>query len=55
MFLCLEFVAFLLPAILFTLTRSEIVLYSVLLVYFIAHKLGANKLYKEFKKNVATF
>lgn len=50
MFILLELIAFLLPAILFSITKSEIVLYITLLTYFLAHQFGANRWYSVMKK-----
>lgn len=49
MFVLLELLGFLLPAIVFSLTGSQVALYAVLLGFFVAHRLGLPSAYKRWR------
>ncbi len=48
-----ELVGFLLPALLFSVFRSEAGLYITLLLFFVLHKVGLNAWYKRAQSGVA--
>jgi hypothetical protein len=53
-FLTLELIGFYLPAIVFTITKSQAALYGILTVYFLAHVFGGPTRYKMLKRTYYT-